>query len=65
MKKVKNISDQTLAIPGVGRVEPGKTIDVGDEFNNPNFVNVSHETKSKENTEETGSKKADKSQFKS
>lgn len=36
-KTVKNISDQTLSIIGVGEVEAGKTVTVADDFNNPNF----------------------------
>lgn len=39
-KEVKNVSDTALAIPGVGIAEPGATIKVPDDFNNPNFKDV-------------------------
>lgn len=64
-KIVKNISEQTLSIPNVGRVEAGKQIEVPDDFNNPNFENVSRETKpeetSEDGAEEKGNKKGSKS----
>lgn len=66
-KIVKNISEQTLSIPNVGRVEAGKQIEVPDSFNNPNFANVSRETKGEEkaDTEESTHKKVSKSTNKS
>lgn len=39
-KLVKNISDQELAIPNVGVVGAGQTIEVDGDFNNANFVEV-------------------------
>lgn len=40
MKKVRNISDITLSIEGVGSVEAGAVIEVPCTFHNANFVEV-------------------------
>lgn len=44
MKKVKNISSQTLIVPDVGTIEPNGVVEVEDSFNNSNFE-VINETK--------------------
>lgn len=36
-KIVKNISDNELALVGIGVVKAGETVTVPDNFNNPNF----------------------------
>lgn len=63
MKKVKNISDQDLAIPNVGIAKAGEIISVGDDFHNANFVEVGKEKsderaneKDEEKEEETAPK---------
>lgn len=38
--KYKNISQETLALPGIGVVEPGQIIEVEEGFNNANFEKV-------------------------
>ncbi len=39
--RVKNISDRDLAVPNMGVVASGETIEVDEEFNNSNFEVVS------------------------
>ncbi len=51
-KIVKNISDKKLAIPNVGEVEAGETIEVSDGFHNANFEDVTKKDKTKEKSEE-------------
>lgn len=47
-KTVKNISDEILSIPNVGKVSPGETIEVPEDFNNPNFEVVKGKKKDAE-----------------
>ncbi len=43
MKQVKNISDQELAVHGVGMVKPEQVVSVPDDFHNGNFEDVTGE----------------------
>jgi len=36
----KNVSEETLMLPGIGVVEPGQIIEVEEGFNNANFEKV-------------------------
>jgi len=51
MKKVRNVSNRSIAIPGVGVAEAGKTISVPDDFRNSNFVAASERVESEGNGE--------------
>lgn len=56
-KIVKNISDQTLAIPSVGVVMAGEDIEVDIDFHNANFEEIKSakkpETKKEKDEDET------------
>ena len=48
MSKFKNISENDLAIPGVGLVRAGETRDMPKGFHNANFKKVDDKPKKKE-----------------
>ncbi len=52
-KVVKNISDMELTIPNVGMVQPGGTIEVPADFNNPNFEVAKKSKDDSQNGDET------------
>lgn len=59
MPKYKNVSEDTLTLPGIGEVKPGETVEAEEGFNNANFekvVEVDREPRRKRGDEELETK---------
>lgn len=49
-KTVKNKTEQDLFIPMIGLVKAGQTVQVPEEFNNPNFEEIVNQSSKSEST---------------
>jgi len=50
--KIKNITKETLTVPGIGIINPGEIVDAPEDFHNINFEKIGFKKELKINNKE-------------